>query len=465
MPETKLNGSRLNLAAWGLFLVFAALALGRIVTHDFRDQPLAGDAAAHLLQTLSIAYDSHTLNFDQQDMVRWRSLGWTAEPVGLFFQRYDGDLYGFAKPYGYSLYLAPFVAVFGAPTGVALGNALLLALLMGISIALLRTRYRGPVVPLLVGAFFLAAYPYMYGYPIHTELFLALLVLISFASAVRFAQTSKPAWALLAFAAMAFALSEKVGFAPLFAPIAAYMLWRARSMKLRLGMVGLGMAVLAVAVIPYLRYSDWNSFTPYSGEHRLYVASSAPFGGGEGYRGTQFATPEQVQSQIFSDPADKLRAGAYYLVGRHTGMLVYLPVALLLVIAAMARARRSDGWARAALLGVLGYVAFYVVLFPLNYFGGGQSLGNRYFLQVAPAVLAVAVLSGLGRRALTGIALGGIVLGVVLLWPHHRHPDSAFVHIERTSAPQRVLPFESNQDTATYFLCEKRNVTNITVCE
>jgi 4-amino-4-deoxy-L-arabinose transferase-like glycosyltransferase len=465
VPETKPAGSRLTVAAWVLLLAFAALVLARIATHDFRDQPLAGDASAHLLQALSIAYDSHTLNFDQQDMVRWRSLEWTAEPVGLFFQRYDGDLYGFAKPYGYSLYLAPFVAVFGAPTGVGLANALLLTLLIGISIALLRTRYDGPAVPLLVGAFFLAAYPYMYGYPIHTELFLALLVLIAFASAVRFAQTAKPVWALLSFATMAFGLSEKAAFVALFAPLAAFMLWRASGMRLRAGMVGVGVVVFAIAVIPYLHYSDGQSFTPYGGKDRLYVSSSAPFGGGQGFSGTSFAPSEQVSSTIFADPMDKLRAGAYYLVGRHTGMLVYLPVALLLLIAAIAYVRRTDGWAQAALLGVLAYIAFYVMLFPLNYFGGGQSLGNRYFLQAAPALLAVAVLSGFARRMLTGIAVAGIALGVVFLLPHHAHPDSAFVHIERTSWPQRLLPFESNQDTADYFRCEKRNVTNITVCE
>jgi 4-amino-4-deoxy-L-arabinose transferase-like glycosyltransferase len=265
---------------------------------------------------------------------------------------------------------------------------------------------------------------------------------------------------------MAFGLSEKFAFVALLAPLAALMLWRAPSMKLRAAMVGTGVVVLAIAVIPYLHYSDWESITPYGGKERLYVATSAPFGGaGGGSRGSQFATPEQVRSQLFTDPGDKLRSGAYYLVGRHTGMLVYLPVGLLLLIVAVARFRRVDGWARAATLGVLGYIAFYVLLFPLNYFGGGQSLGNRYFLQAAPAIIGMTVLVGMGRRTLTAVSVAGIAVGVVLLWPQHTHPDNAFVHIERTSAPQRLLPFESNQDTAAYFRCVKRNVANITVCQ
>ena len=113
-----------------MFAVIAAVVLGMTVTQDFRDEPLAGDTSAHLMQALSLAYDSHSLNFDGRDLANWKELGWAAEPVGMFFQRYDGDRYGVAKPYGYSLFLAPFIAVFGPVHGVAVGNTILLAALM-----------------------------------------------------------------------------------------------------------------------------------------------------------------------------------------------------------------------------------------------------------------------------------------------------------------------------------------------
>jgi hypothetical protein len=116
-------------------------------------------------------------------------------------------------------------------------------------------------------------------------------------------------------------------------------------------------------------------------------------------------------------------------------------------------------------LGVLFYLAFYVVLFPTNYFGGGHTLGNRYFLQAAPAVLAMVVLVGLGRRAILAGSLVGAALGLLLLWPHHARPASAHVFIERTTALQRLLPFESNQETASYFRCEKQPVRHITFCD
>lgn len=459
------QASRLTIAAWAIFVVFALLALWRPVTHDFRDQPLAGDEASHLLQALSIAYDSHTLNFDQRDVERWQSLAWATQPVGLFFQRYDGDLYGVAKPYGYSLYLAPFIAVFGAVPGVAIGNTLLLALLMGISTLLLLTRYRGPVVPLAVGSFFLAASPYMYAYWNHTELFLALVVLVAFAAAVRFAQTGGAAWALLSFAAMGFGMSEKAAFIALFAPIALVMLWKARQMWLRVAMPVVAIAVFAVAIVPYLYYSDGASFTPYGGDHRLYVSHGTPFGGAtEGFSSTSFEATGLVEDVRGISVTETLESLAYYAVGRHTGLLVYLPLALLLIVAGLARFRKTDAWGRAAVVSVVGYIVFYAVVFPTNYFGGGHALGNRYFLQAAPAVLALVVLAGVSRRVLLATSLAGAAIAVAMLLPHHRDPDSGHIHIERTSVLQRLLPVESNQVELPYVTCDRQAVTHIAAC-
>ena len=254
-----------RVAAWPVFAVIAAVVLGMTATQDFRDEPLAGDTSAHLMQALSLAYDSHSFNFDGRDLANWKELGWAAEPVGMFFQRYDGDRYGVAKPYGYSLFLAPFIAVLGPVRGVAVANATLLAALMLISFLLLRTRFRGPVVPLTVGALFLASYAYMYAFWIHTELFLALVVLLAFFGAVRFAQTQQALWGLFSFAVMGFAVSEKAAFVALFGPIALVMLIKAPRMWLRVAMPAAALLVFAVAVLPYLRYSDWKSFTPYAG--------------------------------------------------------------------------------------------------------------------------------------------------------------------------------------------------------
>jgi 4-amino-4-deoxy-L-arabinose transferase-like glycosyltransferase len=427
---------------WVALAIWAAVIVFDTVTHDFRDPPPVGDQTSHVAQALSLAYDSHTLNFDQQDLTRWQSIGWLDQPYAVLFQRYDGDRWAFAKPYGYSLYLAPFIAAFGVPSGVAIGNTLLLLLVLGLVITAARIAYRGPAVPLIAAATVLAAYTYMYAYVVLTELFLASLVLAALTSAAAFHRSRRPAWALLSMALMGFGVSEKPAFLALFAPVVAVLVWQERRRWLRVAMPVLAATVFAVSCLPYLKYSDWQSFTPYGGE-RYQVRSSTPFNGG-GFVPATFET-ESSLDQLFDPVSDKLEAAAYYVVGEHTGMLVFIPFALLVIVASLLRWRDAGALGRALLIGVLAYILSYVVLFPLNFYGGGQSLGNRYFLQIAPAVVILAVWCRLSPRLVSGLAIAGIVVGLVMLWPQHSKPNEAYSSLDKTSALQRLMPFEANQ--------------------
>lgn len=74
----------------------------------------------------------------------------------------------------------------------------------------------------------------------------------------------------------------------------------------------------------------------------------------------------------------------YFLVGRHTGLLVYFPFALVL---AWCLLRRPDRVALSMLAAVVALAAFYLVYMPQNYFGGATFLGNRYFLIAYPALV------------------------------------------------------------------------------
>jgi 4-amino-4-deoxy-L-arabinose transferase-like glycosyltransferase len=456
----------LTVSCWIALAAWTALVLADVALHDFRTQPLAGDTASHLMQAVSVSQGDHRLGFDAQDLERWKSLDWTDQPVGMFYQRYDDGAYGLAKPYGYSVFAAPFIALLGPVRGVAVANAVLLGMLVVISIFLLRTRFGGPAVPIGVAAFYLASYAYLYAYWTHSELFLALVTLVALFGVVRFAQTGALRWGLLGFAVMGFGVSEKAAFVALFAPLAVVALWRATRWSDRLAMSAAGLGVLAVAVLPYLHYSDWASITPYGGSDREYVASATPFAGGTtGFFESGGVEGTRIWDELRGPVSDKALAAAYMLIGRHTGLLVFMPLALLLIVVGGMRYRRADAWGRAALLGVVAYLAFYAIFFPTNYFGGGQSLGNRYFLQAAPAVLALVVLIAVDRRALLAASLLGAALGLLFLWPHHERPAAAHVYLERTNKLQRLLPFEANQETASYFRCERYVVGNITVCD
>jgi hypothetical protein len=125
-------------------------------------------------------------------------------------------------------------------------------------------------------------------------------------------------------------------------------------------------------------------------------------------------------------------------------MLVFVPVGFLILALVLARIRKLDAHAWALLIGILGYVLVHAFGFSANYFGGGQSLGNRYFLQIAPSLLALAVVARVHARALMLAAIGGAVLAVLFMWPHFEDPSGAYsVGLARTSWLQRQLPAET----------------------
>jgi hypothetical protein len=461
-----LTGDRRTTVSWAALLVAAVLTILPALTNDVRDRLMHnGDQVTYLMQALSIANDSHTPNFDRRDGERWREIvasddpaeterwsaqGWGQEPYGLFFQRYDGG-WALAKPYGYSLYLAVMITVFGFATGIAIGNVLLLVALIGISIWLARMRWSGPAVPLIVGALYLASYAYLYVYGGYTDLFLALITLIATGAAFRYATGGRLGWALVSAAAMGFGVTEKSAFLVLFLPLALVMMWKARRPAQVLAIAGVGLLTVAVAVLPYLRYSDWTTISPYSGE-RYQVSSeppaTPPWEGGANYAGASFANESSLDRLGQGGPLNMAESLAYTFVGQHTGILVFMPVAFLILLVVLARIRRLDAWAIALLCGILGYLVAHVMLFPNNYYGGGQSFGNRYFLQVAPAMLVLALFARLESRRVAQLGLAGIALGVVFLLPNHLEPDRALYELWHTSVPQRLMPYEANQDYA-----------------
>jgi hypothetical protein len=158
-----------------LVIVLYLCALGGFTAnYDFTRSHLVGDMASHVLQALSIAKDCD-LRFDERDMVNWNELEWRSVPHGLFFQIYKGG-YAFAKPYGYSLFLSPFVVLLGKH-GFVLGNAVIFSILCLLAYLTLRSAYKWREAALLTAAFSLFSYTYMYVFFIHSDLFLAMLTM------------------------------------------------------------------------------------------------------------------------------------------------------------------------------------------------------------------------------------------------------------------------------------------------
>ncbi len=441
-----------TVVAWALFALMALGVTVSVLSYDFRTEPVIGDQASFLVNAQSLAHGDHNLSYDRADFERFLDVGWADQPYGLFFQRYRYG-WSFAKPYGYSVWLVPFLRVLGARWGMPVANLALMAAITVLGATLLRLRFRGAVVPLTLGAYLFGSYLFFYAYHFYVELFVVALVSVVFLALVKGVREERPGWVTAGVAISAFLVAEKAPALVLVGPACAYAVARLGSWRLRVQSIVVAGLVLAVAVAPYLYYSDGRTWSAYGGE-RYYAAGGAPFGGSDAYErfrlGDSFSVG-YVRDQAFRDIPDKARSAVYYVAGRHTGVLVFMPLAVFLVAATLIDRRRGSGLGWVVLVGLGAYVLFYVWLFPGNYYGGGQSFGNRYFLQASPAVLALPVVFRLRARALAIAGAASILVALVFLWPHYERPSSALRDLWRTSPVQRVLPFESNQERASFF--------------
>lgn len=168
------------------------------------------------------------------------------------------------------------------------------------------------------------------------------------------------------------------------APVLASLFERRRSRAAILAVAG----VLAVALLLALTSAMTGTALPYKAMRSTF-GGTAGFPVGEGAEPafarfeTHWARNETTLLPRFA-PAKTAYAAAYFLLGRHTGVLVYLPFAAPLFLLAL---RRGDAVSRALLASVAAVVGFYLVWMPDNFFGGGTAVGNRYFLAAYPALL------------------------------------------------------------------------------
>ena len=444
-----------TLESWILFGFILFLILTSALGFDFRTNPKTGDQASHFMQVLSLAYDGD-LHYGEEDIIRWREVGWGDNPGYLFFKGYSKG-YCFGKPYGYSLFLAPFVKLWGPIRGSMLGNSCLFMLLLFFSALLLRMKHQGSLLPMMLIGLYLASYAYFYIYVLHTELFLATLTAIYFYLLFRYLHTNSLWFLAGASILLAFGTSEKIQFLLLFSPGFIAALIQGKKYKQKLLLVPLLVLTLLLSISPYLFYSDFQDWNPYSGErYWSFILPFAPEYDAEQDGATvearrlktgRYFSPQYIlktAQKYIEKPKEFILSLYFYFVGAHTGVLVFVPLAAFLLFASMGP--RHINWRSGAiLLGILAYILFYVFLFPENYYGGAHSLGNRYFLQILPVMIALLITTRLDRRALWKSALIGIMMSLVFLWPHHKDPTQAYIKLKRTSWLQRCMPAEINQ--------------------
>jgi hypothetical protein len=455
----------------------AVLLVGLAVSTDLpsvSEHEFWGDGATYYAMAWSLARD-HDVRYEGADLERVRR-EYPAGPQGLFVKRSSGGLtldpdgpfpwvrrvrpdearLYFAKGLAYPLVAAPLVALVGT-RGLLLTNALVLGLALWLAYAVLRRRGvdAGRSVVTVVVLILATVAPVYLFWPAPELLGLALVTAGLAAwfsgrpllSAAFFGLAGYVKWPNLLMAA-------PLGFEPLVEGWRSGR-WPGAGLKesarrgVVMGLTVAGLLAMNVAFTGELNYQGGERKTfydrfPFDEQGTTFDAagqwmtteSLGPLVAERDDEGTSERTgPARARVEIWESLVWNL---GYYWIGRFGGALAYFggAVVALLLFALVGPRSRAGGL---ALVAVLLSAFAYMWIIPDNWYGGGGTVGNRYFLSILPAFLFLVPRGREWGVALGGVALCGVFLSPVLLSPveHSRRPGD-----HATRGPFRLLPAE-----------------------
>lgn len=458
------------LAAAVLCVVYAGVAL----TVDFADAAtgIQSDEATYYMMGRSLAEDGD-LTYRREDLERvWQEF--QSGPSGVFLKK-GRDIKGlvftwrppfldvrsgpdrdtarlyFGKSFAYPLFAAPFVFLFGT-NGFLLLNALLLALAVLCGYLFLHARMPAAVSVLLATGFVMASVVPVYFVWITPELFNFSIVLAAYfcwlykeVATVAVAPRGTrwllcDASDLAAAVLLGIATFSKPSNLLLALPIVAWQLWQRRWRRL----AGTGVVFLAVAAglfaVNLAISGDWN----YQGGERNTFYWEYPFQNPTSTFdiGARKARDETLTDILF-DPEvfwTNLRSNLrFYFVGRYSGLVAYFFPAVFALASFLVVPRRRPGWQYLVLAAGLAQIVFFVITLPYTWFGGGGSVGNRYFMGAYGVFLFMLPVLRQTWWGLVPWAVGALFTAKLVLDPFTAsfHPGEYAKH-----GPLRWLPVE-----------------------
>lgn len=457
-----------------LSLVLLAIYGGLALSVDFPRAAIGiqSDEATYYMMGHSLAEDGD-LTYHRTDLERvWKEF--PSGPTGLFLKRgrdvVDSGLmsrppfvwmqtqpdpdprrFYYGKSFIYPAVAAPFVKLFGT-NGFLVLHALLLAAVTFCAFLFLHAR--APAVPsaLLAGAFVLATVVPVYFVWITPELFnFALGALAYFCWLYKevarreemprgLGWTAGLGGVMAAAVLLGLATFSKPSNALLFVPIGVLLAWRRQFMPFLLsGVVFVAVAAGLFAINTAIS-GEWNY---QGGERRTFYwefpfqTPASTFDVGMPMARDEAQTDVILQESVFwTNFFHNLK---WYFVGRYSGLIAYFFPAVFAMTLFLAGARRRPLWQWLVLASGIAQILLFVVSLPYTWFGGGGSVGNRYFMGAYGIfIFLLPPVSSIGAAVIPWI-VGGIFMAKLVLNPF---TTSFSPGVYAESGPLRLLPVE-----------------------
>jgi hypothetical protein len=374
-----------------VLLLFAFLAIGTLFIDPVRTTyGLKSDEATYVSMALSIAHDGD-LAFQQRDLARFWPF-YESGPEGIFLKRGKGpeDRLYFGKSFLYPLVAAPFVRVAGL-NGLLLLNVLLLAGTF-VCLYLYAAARMASSSALLVSTGFLgASITPLFGVWMMPETFNLALVGVAYFFWLYKEVRPRPDGGsadphggqgtdVVAAVLLGLATFSKPSNLVLILPLIALAWWRGQLVRgLTIGVI-FGLVVAAGFGANGLISGELN----YQGGERKTFYGEYPFQHDEATF-NNLGISVTTESLEFEGWRHLGRNTAYFLFGRHFGLVPYYFPAVVVVVWALIRRQEREAW-HAFIAGAVAVTALtLLLLLPNTWSGGGGPPGNRYFLSIYPA--------------------------------------------------------------------------------
>jgi len=459
-----------------IFVLLLILLSIFLVNKDPTKFRVYADQSTHYIQAQSIAFD-RDLKYTRKDYLRFYN-HWEKKPYGMFL-KYNGKDFYYGKPFFYSLYLSPFVAL-AKGRGVVFANiilALVLSFLVYYHFRQTNTAKESLyfLIPGLIFSqiiFFITV--------THPDLFEATLLAVALSLWLRdFSEKDKQEkstndessnneeldkskakhfWGGKCFWAsvvMGIAIYSKPPFIFFYLVFFIYLLLNNKKWAL-FSMMSL---LLIWALVSSVHYVEDKTFSPYAG-NRLYCLSNFPFENIPNELNlSSFNSANQFRS--FYNPGQTLEFVIkrtriffryllenlfYYLFGRQTGMIIYQIGGLICLIMLIFYWRERRPGQVLLFVALILYILINFWAIPYNYFGGTTSFGNRYGLHILAGFFMLAPRLPKGKKIWIPTLFVFIIGGFFLLpfipksnLAIHQH----IINLQRK--PLSLMPIERTQ--------------------
>ena len=448
-----------------VFAVFAGLSLWidpvevRRTPFDPTASPgFQSDEATYYLMGHSLVSD-FDLEYRHEDVARTRA-EFPGGPSGVFLKQGttvkgepdpDTTRLFYGKSFVYSLTAAPFVALFGT-NGFYVWNSALLALGFFCAYLFLSARSGIAVSLLLAGGFVFPTIVPVYWAWITPELFNCVFGLVAYflwlykfvaptASSPRTAWLRGPASDVAAALIIGVLTFSKISNGLLGAPLGLWWLWQRDWKRTALVAAAFVMSAGLLLGANEIISGDWN----YQGRgNRSTCYGTYPFETpGQGIEVCDSRSTDEALTDVWFDREmfwTNLRANlGYFVVGRYGGVLPYFFPVVLATLLLVGSRRTRQPWQWLVLGSIVAQALLFMVTQPYSYFGGGGSVGNRYFMGAyGMAVFLFPPVRSFAVGLLPWI-VGGVFMAPLVLSPFDtsmRPGDRAF------RGPLRLLPVE-----------------------